>query len=608
MASGSRGRARTEVPRSTVTSVEPLPSAYPADIEDSRRLMGPNLLWDAAGAILDVRLPDIDAGRIITQWCAEASRLLREVGWDREQVTTRRFPGGANLAISAPLDGLFAATELNERAWAGAMAHVYGAHPSIPDPLTDKASAPPAPLNDVIAEERNPALLALARAAAERGVSFLADDDFATVGTGTGALSWPLASLPAPERVDWAAVHDIPVALITGSNGKTTTARLLTAIVDAAHRTPGMTSTDGIRVGGQLVQSGDYAGPGGARVVLRDRRVDVAVLETARGGILRRGLAVRRAAAALITNIAEDHLGEFGVHDLEAVLATKLVVARVVGPTGRVVLNADDPVLAAARPELRAPIVWCSANGEHSVVATHRAAGGDVCVVEAGVIVYESEGRRIELAPVDAIAICLGGAARHNVQNALGAAALALALGLPAEAIRTGLTTFRGTAVDNPGRLNCFDLGGLSAIVDFAHNPHGMDALIDVAGALAGGRKLILIGQAGDRGDDAIRALARSAWRIQPARIVIKEMVGHLRGRAVGEVSALLADEFLRLGAPSTSLVTSPSEYEGVRSALAWGRAGDLLVLTIHSERTRVLESLHRMQEEGWTPGTPVPE
>ena len=135
------------------------------------------------------------------------------------------------------------------------------------------------------------------------------DDDRVSVGLGTGSLSWRTDEIPDPSTVDWSAVHDVPVLLVTGTNGKTTTVRLLGAIAAAASRVPGLTSTDRIEVGGDLVDAGDFSGPGGARTLLRDRRVEIAILETARGGMLRRGLAVDRADAALVTNIAADHLG-----------------------------------------------------------------------------------------------------------------------------------------------------------------------------------------------------------------------------------------------------------------------------------------------------------
>jgi len=314
--------------------------------KDSRRLPGANLLWDCPGAMLDVVLPEGMAEEAVALWEQQARRVLDLVGWRNEGTRARIFAGGANLALSAPIDALYAATEVNEWALAAANAELGGP----PAPLLEQEIPR---LRRLIESERKPALLALRSAARRHGVSFLWDDRVVSVGSGTGSRSWNTTALPDPELVDWRKVHDVPAVLVTGSNGKTTTVRLLTAVATAAGRVAGMSCTDSVNVGGDILARGDYAGPMGARMVLRDSRVEFAVLETARGGLLRRGITVDRADAAIVTNIAEDHFGEFGVSDLRALAETKLIVARPVAPMGRVVLNADDPELVAAARKVR---------------------------------------------------------------------------------------------------------------------------------------------------------------------------------------------------------------------------------------------------------------
>ena len=272
---------------------------------DSRRLTGPGLLLDQPGAALEIQLDDPARERAISAWRIAARRMLDAVGWAGERLAVRTFAGGASLALSAPPDALYAATDLNEWAWESALAEVQGA--SSRD--FDVAAAR---LRETIALERNPALLALRAAARERGLNFLSDADFASAGSGAGSVSWAIASLPAPSAVDWSRVHDVPFVLVTGSNGKTTVVRLLAEMVEASGRVAGVTSTDDVRVSGRTLDSGDYSGPGGARLLLRRPEVETAILETARGGLLRRGLEVERADVAVITNIADDHLGEFG--------------------------------------------------------------------------------------------------------------------------------------------------------------------------------------------------------------------------------------------------------------------------------------------------------
>ncbi len=551
------------------------------------------------GAVLEITCADEFAEPVVAGWRIQATRLLEAVGWGTEVLAVRRYPGGASLALSAPIDGLLAATEVNEWALEAAGAALNNS----PQPSLHEAAQR---IQGLIAEEENPRLRAIHEAALAYGVTLLADPELVSVGSGTGSLTWPRDQIPSPADIDWPRVHDVPTILITGSNGKTTTVRLLGAVVTAAGRVAGWSCTDNVTVAGQAISDGDWAGPGGARMVLRDRRVEIAILETARGGILRRGLAVTRADAAIVTNIAEDHFGEWGAYDLPTLAEAKLVVTRAVGPAGRVVLNADDAELVAAAGRVQAPITWISCDPDTPLVRGHLSTGGDACLLEAGELVLRRPGIRETVAQVAEVPITVGGAARHNVYNALGVIGLAAAIGIPTPAIGRGLRNFRGTAEENPGRLNLFELGGVRVVVDFAHNPHGMDALVGLATGFPARRRLLILGQAGDRDDASIREFARSAWRFRPDRIVLKEMEIYRRGRAVGEATALLADEFRRLGAAPESMVHADSELAAVHEALRWARPGDLLLLPTHSEREEVLALLQELRRREWKPGEVV--
>ncbi len=570
------------------------------ELRESRRLTGPNVLWDRPGAVIDVALPDDEAEVVIGMWSAAVRELLDAIGWEEEPLTHRRFPGGVSLAISAPIDALYTATEVNEAAWDLTERDLAQAEP-------DDRTALAARLRAMLAEEVNPALMALRAAAAERGVTFLSDDDEVSVGLGRGSRRWAADALPAVSEVAWEVVHDVPIALVTGTNGKTTTVRLLAAIVEAAGLTPGVSSTDWIRVGDDTLDLGDWSGPGGARAVLRDRRVDVGLLETARGGMLRRGLAVTSADVAAILNVAEDHLGEWGVEDLSALVETKFVVARA---ARRLVLNADDPEIVERAAAIDTPVTWFGLDLDRSW-RRRRLDGRDAALTLAG-----GEIRRFDepdapsgpaLGSVAAIPITLGGAARHNLSNALAAAAVALELGLDPAAIRAGLESFRSAPSENPGRLNRFELGGAHVMVDFAHNPHGLQAVLDMAAALPAERRLVLIGQAGDRTDTSIRDLARIVWSAEPERIVIKEMPRYLRGRELGEVPRMITQELVAAGAPADAVGHADSELDGVRQALEWARPGDLLLVLTHESRDQVLDLCGRLSADGWRPGEPLP-
>jgi cyanophycin synthetase len=568
----------------------------PDTIRDSRRLTGPNLLTDRPGAVLEVELTPGSGNEEVRLWQEEARGALDVLGWEGESLSVRRYPGGASLAFTAPIDALYAATEVNEWAWTAAATRLQGGTPA-----QDEAMARLAAL---IAAERRPALLALQQAAATHRVRFLWDDQTVSAGTGTGSRCWAMGALPSPDQVDWAAIHDVPVALITGSNGKTTVTRLVSAMIEASGRVPGHTSTDGIKVGAELLDAGDFSGPGGARRLLRDPRVEMAVLETARGGLLRRGLAVDRAEVALVTNIAEDHLGESGVFSLEHLAEAKLVVARALGGDRPLVLNADDPALVACAAGLRCPVAWFSLDPGQEQLREARAAGGRTATIRGELLALGLGSEERVLSSVHRIPITVGGAARHNVSNALAAALVGAALGLGDAAVAAGLAALTNTPTGNLGRLNAFEFGGARVFVDFAHNPHGMTALMEMGRALPAARRLVVLGQAGDRDDRAIRELARTAWQGAPDRVVVKEMPAHLRGRPAGEVTGILVDELRRLGARSDQIELAASEMDAIRQALGWARDGDLLLLTVHAERDTVLRFLQRQAAAGWTPGS----
>ena len=571
------------------------------DVLDSRRLTGPGLLLDCPGAVLDVRLGGQDPDQAIAAWRNAARRLLREVGWADEELATRRFPGGVSLALTAPVDGLYAATELNERAWEAAAAELGEGPPA------DYAAGAGA-IRAAIAAERNSALVALRGAARSRGLTFLSGEEQVSVGSGAGALVWPEASLPDPAAVDWSRVRDVPIALVTGSNGKTTVVRLLAAMTRAAGRVPGLTSTDGVMVGTVAIAEGDFSGPSGARMVLRRPEVETAVLETARGGLLRRGLAVEQANAAVVTNVAEDHLGEFGIESLAALADTKLLVARALGNRGTLVLNADDPMLVERGPGVQAPITWFSLDPASPVVSAHTGAGGSAAVAEQGHIVLIRGKQRETIAPIAEVPITFGGTAEHNVANALAAVGMGAALGFEASVMAAVLRKFGHDPGDNPGRATLLDIGGIHILLDYAHNPHGMSALVGLARRLPAERRLVMVGQAGDRSDEAIRQLARAVWSLRPNHVVVKDMDEYLRGRTAGEVPALLADEFSRLGLPDQAVSRAGPDIAGVRKALEWALPGDLLVLAVHQDRRAVLELLNGLTQDQWKAGQPLPQ
>ncbi len=537
---------------------------------DARRLTGPSLLFDGPGAILDVLCSKDEAQKLIPVWQRHVERMLSELAWERCEFRSLLLSGGVSLGFTSPIDALYAASEINEWAFATCDAELNGAEQ--PD-----FEAAVAAICAAKAEEANPALLQLESLALERGVTFLWDDDEASLGLGRHSQTWSVRELPNPESLDWTAFDDVPTGIVTGTNGKTTTVRLAAHIVRAAGRNVGFSSTDFIAVNDRVVDRDDWSGPGGARNVLREREVDVAILETARGGLLRRGLGINKTDAAVITNIAKDHLGDFGSQNLDELLQCKWIVTRAVSNGGRLVLNADDPLLVKKSAEFEGELIWFSMDKNNAVVRKHISNGGVAFVLEGRDLLVADGDTKVLICHDHQIPITLGGAARHNVANSLAAAALTWSMGVSLQDIGAGLKTM--SQEENPGRCNVYQVRGFTVLVDFAHNPEALQALLSMAGRLATKRKALCFGQAGDRPDDLIRELAHSAWESGLDRVFVSELAKYHRGRESGEVFAVIRDELLNCGADAQQIEHHGEEIESLNSALEWAEPGDLIVM-----------------------------
>lgn len=338
----------------------------------------------------------------------------------------------------------------------------------------------------------------------------------------------------------------VPVISISGTNGKSTVTRMVAHVLRRAGRRVGFTTSDGIHVDGRLVEPGDWTGPGGAAAILGRADVDVAVLETARGGILLRGVGYASNEASVLTNVSADHLDLQGIHTLPELAAAKATICRITRPDGWVILNADDRHVAAVAGLVAARVAFFSLAPDASpVLGPHLAAGGRAYVLRDGALVETEAGAARPFLDVADLPAALGGLARHNVANALAAAGGARALGATLEEVAEGLRDFRLTADRSPGRLNLFRHGKRVVIVDFAHNEAGLEALLDVAEGIATGGAAgawpvtAIIGTAGDRPDDAIRGIGRIAGA-RATRVAIKETLDYLRGRDRGSMVDLL--------------------------------------------------------------------
>ena len=552
------------------------------ELLDSRRLTGPNLFWDRPGAILDLSIDGIPADLVISAWSEEVTRLMDAVGWCADSIGSREYEGGVSLIINAPIDVLYAACALNEAALNRTVAWL--SDKPLPD-LSETITG----LIEQVAQERKPDLLALQEAAAHHGVPFLWDDDEVSVDFGKTAIVWPADQLPAAETINWQEVGSIPLGIVTGTNGKSTTVRLASSILAAAGLRAGITSTDYIRVGEEILDRGDYSGPGGARTLLRHPQSEAVVLEVARGGLLRRGIGVEHADGALITNIAADHLGDYGINTVAEMAEAKFIVRRALSADAPLILNADDPESVRMAAKLNNRIIWFGLDKGHPVLQAHLEKLGGAAYLSDGWLVLSEGGQSRKIVPAKDIPITFGGAARYNISNALGAMALCHVLGVAAEALATGLKAFSGDADANPGRGNLFQKNGIRIFLDFAHNEHGIRAISDTVKAFHAKRHIVLMGQAGDRTDKDIGDLVRAVCGLVPDRLLVCELPGYERGRETGVVPGLIRDFAINEDVSKEAIAVFPSPLEGVRNALADARDGDCLVLLALTQRDEVL-------------------
>lgn len=582
---------------------------------DSRRLTGSNLFFASAGAVLDVVRVAVDE-TLIAAWRARVERAGAHLGWVDRHTAVRAHAGGVLLAISAPGDQLLLATEVNEwalcaalverdpKSWAGLDESLIaaaldsaddGTNPAVEFAPVIEETAALARFRRLASLEAVPGMLELLDVAAARALPHFIDDAQLTLGAGVGSRSFSLRKLPSISEVSWDGLSDIPTAIVTGSNGKTTTVRLVAACARAQGWRDGYNCTDGVFIGGEAVAYGDYSGPAGARLVLRDRRTQAAILEAARGGILRRGLAVARADAAVVTNISSDHFGEYGIDDLAGLADVKLSVAAVVAAGGRLILNADDALLRMKSSELarrygRCPaLAWFALDADQSHLRKFRAQGASTCGVRQGRLYLHHLGGEHDFGAVSAMPLSIGGIAAYNIANLAGAALAAITLGIPAALIAAVFARFGARMSDNPGRMMRFEFNGAHVLIDYAHNPDGLRGFLSVANQLRGSssRLGLLLGHAGNRKDADIAELARVAAGFKPELVVVKEDEAHLRGRAAGEVPRIIREELLRLGLAESALPVRGTELEAAQYALQWAQRGDVLALPLHSPGAR---------------------
>ncbi len=541
-----------------------------------RLLDGPNLYFPRPAAKVT-----LDIGGLLDLDLAQAQRLAAEVGLSRSQ------PGPEGSAFRQRFAGRVVAHLVRRLALAGGVKRLA------------VRSRPGTEVTELVVAYpwRNSARAEMLADGVAAVLDAVGSGDAADVAEVLQRAARRLAATP-PGSAPQLLKPRIPVVAVTGTNGKTTTSRMLGFIAQRTGLSVGWSSTDGVYLNGELVEAGDYSGPSGAGQVLRQPGVELAVTETARGGILRRGVGVAWNDVSVVTNISADHLGIGGIDTLDQLAEVKAVITKITRPTGWCVLNGDDPRTFAMRLGTKARI-WLFTLDPNSPAARAVIDGGGrvTTVIDGWVSVLQPGTDAVPVVPVIDVGMTLAGLSRVNIENTLAVTSAALAIGLGVEEVADGLRAFDPGA-DNPGRMNVWsvpvpghgtdDQGGeISVVIDLAHNEAGLQALLEIARGIEppGGRLLLGVGTAGDRTDDVFVTLGEiAALAADVVEIVHKDE--YLRGRPMSELGALIKEGAEHAGVTITR--EHAGEVEGLASLVGQARAGDVVAVMTHQDRAAV--------------------
>ena len=532
------------------------------------RITGRHLFIQNFGAAAWLKAETDIEGQIAKVY-SRVHQAIHQIGLDAlMKLTHRCIYTEVVFALEAPVDLLYTACAILE--WASEV-----------EPAFDLVT-------ETFEKEGNTNWRAVRKWAADHKIPCVDDEDGLTLGMGCFAQTWPLNALPSVTSLHPDTFQRIPAVYITGTNGKTTSSRMLSAICRASKKFSGVgqTSTDGVSINGEWVERGDWTGPGAARMILRDSRVDVAILETARGGLMRRGLVIDGVEAAAITNVSDDHLGAWGIRTVRDMAIAKLTVTLGVKEGGVVLLNADCAPLMTAwqdfqqrHPERTWTVqLFSSTQSEGMSVYLD---GGMLCHREFGPILKISD-----------IPLTLGGRAMYNVENAMVAMALAVSMGIGVEAIREGLAQLRPIQQESRGRSNWLRYQGADIFVDFAHNPDGIRRIVEMGERWTSTRKAIVLGQASDREDQEIAGLALQAMKLGAEMYFLKELPGHAYHRPASEVVDVLQATLQTHGVTTAQISRATNDLDCAQKAMDWVQQGDLLILLCHEEQDAVMDFL----------------
>ncbi len=543
----------------------------------SSRLLGQNRFFRQAGAVIDIELKENNEN-IAKLFVEELTKLLSVLPIKDYEVKSLVFSNGINIALRYPYDLLMVACEILDWVWADITDLI-----DLDQPIDLEHSR--RKFAKLIRENQQILLRKIYIKALEKKVNFFVHNDTLVVGSGIKQFKTKLSKILKVSDIPWKKVADIPMVLITGTNGKTTTTRLTEFICRRSGLKSGYCSTDWVMINGKLVTEGDLSGPSGHQYVLASSKVDVAILEVARGGMIKRGLLPNYAVAATVTNIAYDHIGQNGIESLSDLAEAKGLVYDGLREDGTAIINLDDEHIRALPIRLRKS--YLSTKLSEAEISAYLTPENFVVFLDGCDIVLKTTDKRYVLNQIDKIPLTVQGLAKYNYENVLHAVSLCFCLGVEPKKIGRALAKFGADAKSNFGRWNYYKSekhGHL--IVDIAHNPAGLVSVLELAKAFRelngiNGKLGLMYGNTADR-RETLPEIAKIIIDKQVDQVIIKEFQESLRGSELGEMPELFKNELIKQGYPEKKIKVIPNELEATQYILKKAKPDDLYILCSH--------------------------
>lgn len=552
-----------------------------------RVLAGTNVFFSGVGAIAEYVTRSEQKLEFAQAFETELRKVLDALEWDDVPIYKKIFSRGMVFAIPTEFDYSYAGTKILTVVF-DIVAARFNQQPELD--FEEEIDY----LNYVLSRERYITLRRIYDEAQERSLNVYYHEDKITIGSGKGAYTAEIAEIGF-EDVPWDSIYDIPSILVTGTNGKTTTVRLTSFISQHAGKVVGYCSTDWVMINGEVISEGDLSGPNGNRAVMTNPTVDVAVLEVARGGIVKRGLATSHVNGAVVMNVSEDHLGVNGIDTVHDLAAAKFAVQNAVRPGGHNIYNIDDEITHEFITDSENPRAIFSQKKSFAEISKFIRNDEDyACVVENDAFYVYKAGVKHHIAAVNDVDLTYKGIAKHNIENVLAAICLSLELGRNYSEITAGLHAFRND-VQNRGRFNLFDVKNNKILVDYGHNFASVDNMLKFARSIAKPTTKItaLLGFSGDR-KFMIESISRSVVEHKIDSVILKLFTSHLRGAEVGELAGMLRSSLLKNGFPESQIIaTVDSELEALDLILSDIGDDNIYILLCQDDAAEIISKIN---------------